>query len=254
MPQNFPYPAIIAHRGASAYAPENTLAAFRLAVEQRADGIELDVHLSADGEVVVTHDANLGRTTNGTGSVYVKSLTELKQLDAGSWFGAQFVGERLPTLSEVFELVGDQLFVNVELKGPGLFRSALPAQTVEIVRQYRFDHRVIFSSFNPWLLRQTARLMPEAKLSLLLPPGSIASWVRLLSKPVVTPWAYHPHYLTITRSFCERASQEDRPVLAYTVNHPEEISRLCALGIYGIITDDPAKALALRGKVSNDVS
>lgn len=248
MPQNFPYPAIIAHRGASAHAPENTLAAFRLAVEQQADGIELDVHLTADGEVVVIHDANLGRTTNGSGSVYAKTLTELRQLDAGSWFGTQFSGERLPTLREVFELVGDQLFVNVELKGPGLLKSPLPALTVEIVRQFGFGDRVIFSSFNPWLLRQTARLMPEAKIGLLLPPGGIAGWVRMLSKLIVTPWAYHPHYLTITPSFFERASREKRPVLAYTVNQPEEIFRLCALGIYGIITDDPAKALALCGE------
>jgi glycerophosphoryl diester phosphodiesterase len=248
MPQNFPYPAIIAHRGASAHAPENTLAAFRLAVDQKADGIELDVHLSADNEVVVIHDANLGRTTNGSGSVYAKTLPELKQLDAGSWFGAQFSGERLPTLSEVFELVGNQLFVNVELKGPGLFRSALPARTVEIIRQYGFDDRVIFSSFSPWHLRQTARLMPEAKLGLLLPPGGIAGLVCVFAKTIVKPWAYHPHYLTVTSSFFERASREDRPVVAYTVNQPEEISRLCALGIYGIITDDPAKALALRGE------
>lgn len=246
MPQNFPHPAIIAHRGASAHAPENTLASFHIALTQQADGIELDVHLSLDGEVVVIHDSNLGRTTNGTGSVYEKTLKELKQLDAGSWFGERFAGESLPTLREVFELVGDQSFVNVELKGPGLFRSALPAQTVEVVRQFGFEDRVIFSSFNPWLLRQTANQLPEARLGMLLPPGGIASWVRVLSKPIITPWAYHPHYQTVTPVFFERSAQERRPILAYTVNHPEEISRLCALGIYGIITDDPAKALALR--------
>lgn len=248
MPQNFPCPAIIAHRGASAQAPENTLAAFRIALTLGADGIELDVHLSLDGEVVVIHDADLGRTTNGAGYVYEKTLKELKQLDAGGWFGAEFVGEHLPTLGEVFELVGDQLFVNVELKGPGLFRSALPAKTIEVVLHYGFEDRVIFSSFNPWLLRQIAQHLPEARLGLLLPPGGIAGWVRVLSKPVVTPWAYHPHYKTVTPGFFERANQENLPVLAYTVNQPEEISRLCTMGIYGIITDDPAKALALRGE------
>jgi glycerophosphoryl diester phosphodiesterase len=248
MPQNFPYPAIIAHRGASAHAPENTLAAFRLAVDQEADGIEFDVHLSVDGEVVVIHDANLERTTNGSGTVYDKTLSELKQFDAGSWFGAQFAGQLLPTLGEVFEVAGDRLFVNVELKGPGLFTSALPTRVVEIVRQYDFGDRVIISSFNPWLLRQTAKLMPEAKIGLLLSPGACAALVRVLSKPTVTPWSYHPHYSTVTSSFIKRASQENRPVLAYTVNQPEEILRLCALGIYGIITDDPAKALMLRGE------
>lgn len=248
MPQNYPHPAIIAHRGASALAPENTLAAFQLAITHHADGIELDVHLSIDGEVVVIHDANLGRTTTGTGSVYEKSLNELKQLDAGSWFGTQFAGEQLPTLGEVFDLLGEQLFVNIELKGPGLLRSDLPARTIEIVRKYGFEDRVIFSSFNPWMLRQIAQQMPGARIGLLLPPGPLAGWVRVLSKPIVAPWAYHPHYLTVTPTFFERAEREKRPVLAYTVNQPEEISRLCALGIYGIITDDPAKALELRGE------
>lgn len=248
MPQNFPFPAIIAHRGASAKAPENTLAAFRMAVEQQSDGIELDVHLTVDGEVVVIHDANLGRTTNGTGSVHEKTIEELKQLDAGSWYGAEFAGERLPALSEVFELVGNRVLINIELKGPGLIRSKLPGRVLEVVSKYGVEERVIFSSFNPWLLRQIARQRPKARIGMLLPPGGIAHWVRRMSKSIVTPWAWHPHHSTITADFFELTKRENRPVLAYTVNQPEDISRLCAMRIYGIITDDPLKALALRGE------
>jgi glycerophosphoryl diester phosphodiesterase len=246
MPNTFPYPAIIAHRGGRAFAPENTLSAFQYALDSGADGIELDVHLSADGEVVVIHDASLGRTTNGSGLVFEKTLSELRELDAGSWFGKEFVGQKIPTLSEVFELVDERLFVNVELKGSGLFQSALPEKVAEIVRRFSLTASVIISSYNPWLLRQTSQLLPETKLGLLFMPGFLAGVKRLLSKPVITPWAYHPYYRTVTPDFIAQATREGHPVLAYTVNDPAEIKRLCALGIYGIITDDPVTALAVR--------
>src|SRR5512136_697214 len=104
----------IAHRGASAAAPQNTLAAFRKAVELGADGVELDVQLSADGAVVVIHDFTVDKTTDGTGRVAAKTLAELKALDAGSRFSPQFAGERIPTLAEVFEAIDGKLLVNVE--------------------------------------------------------------------------------------------------------------------------------------------
>jgi glycerophosphoryl diester phosphodiesterase len=241
-------PAIIAHRGGSAYAPENTLAAFQKAVEQGADGIELDVHLSADGEVVVIHDSNLERTTNGAGSVYETPLAALKELDAGSWYGAEFNGEKIPTLDEVFELVGGRLFVNVELKGPGLLRSELPVRVAEIVERFSLTQKVIFSSFNPWQLRQIGKLLPQARLGMLLIPGVLAEIYRLISGVVVKPWAYHPHFKTVTQKFSERSNKLGRSVLAWTVNDAEEITRLCRLGIYGIITDDPVKAMAVRAE------
>jgi glycerophosphoryl diester phosphodiesterase len=204
-------PAIIAHRGGSAYAPENTLAAFQSAVEQGADGIELDVHLSADGEVVVIHDADLERTTDGSGSVYENPLAALKELDAGSWYGSEFIGEEIPTLDEVFELAGERLFINVELKGPGLFRSELPARIADIVERFSFTERVIFSSFNPWQLQQLGKLLPQARLGMLLLPGALAGLDRILSGLVVDPWAYHPHFGTVTQKLTSvRAARNDR--------------------------------------------
>lgn len=246
MSQSSSFPAVIAHRGGSKYAPENTLAAFQYAVDQGADGIELDVHLSADGEVVVIHDAALDRTTNGSGFVHEKTLAELKELDAGSWFGAEFAGQQLPTLTEVFELVGDKLLINVELKGPGLFKSALPEKVVEIVKRFSFTDRVIFSSFKSWLLRMTGQLLPDARLGLLLMPGTLAKIARVLSRPVINPWAFHPYYRSVTPRFVSCAAKQNRQVLAYTVNDPDEIKRLTQMGIYGIITDDPALALAIK--------
>jgi len=246
MANHLSYPLIIAHRGGSGHAPENTLTAFQTAIDQGADGIELDVHLSADGEVVVIHDSDLGRTTNGSGSVYQKLLSEIKQLDAGSWFDEGFSGEEVPTLSEVFELVGKQCLINIELKGPGLFRSKLPDKVVEIVRQYDLEEQIIYSSFNPWQLRKIGKLLPSAKLGLLLPPGILAVLVRVLSKLVVTPWGYHPHFQSVTEDFIRFAGGEARPILAWTVNQPADLAQLCANGIYGIITDYPSRALEKR--------
>src|SRR5512139_1614857 len=109
-------PVVFAHRGASAHAPENTLAAFELALAQQADAIELDVKLSADGQVMVIHDSSVDRTTNGHGKVQDMTLAELKALDAGSFFNSQFAGEKIPTLNEVFEAMGKRTFINIELK------------------------------------------------------------------------------------------------------------------------------------------
>ena len=98
---------VFGHRGASAYAPMNTLPAYELAVTQGADGIELDVHLTKDKQIIIVHDETVDKTTDGTGNVHDMRLAELKELDAGSWFGAEFHGTRLPTLDEVFEAVGN---------------------------------------------------------------------------------------------------------------------------------------------------
>src|SRR5689334_23229806 len=115
MLESLPRPVIFAHRGASAYAPENTIASFEFAVAQGTDAIELDVKLSADGHVIVHHDPTVDRTTNGKGKVKDLTLAELKTLDAGGFFSENFHGEKIPTLEEVFEAVGKRTFINVEL-------------------------------------------------------------------------------------------------------------------------------------------
>ena len=210
--------------------------------------IELDVMLSRDREIVVIHDATLERTTNGQGAVRNYKLEELKRLDAGSWFGPEYAGQKIPTLTEVFELVGQRLLVNVELKGSGRAQSELPAKVVEIARRFSLSERVIFSSYNPWQLRQIGSFLPSAKLGLLLHPGWLGAVAKVFYKPIISPWAYHPHYKSVTPEFFKRAALEERPVLAYTVNRSADIRRLCRLGICGIITDDPVKALALRSE------
>jgi hypothetical protein len=148
-----PKPLIIAHRGASAYAPENTLAAFKKAIDLGADGIELDVHLSKDGEVVVIHDRTIDRTSNGKGQVAEMSLKELKALDFGSWFSDEYQKESIPLLREVLELLKDwNGLLNIELKQNGLERYPLAAALGEKaglpqirLHDLRYIHATLFT-------------------------------------------------------------------------------------------------------------
>src|SRR5512136_3234943 len=142
-------PLNFAHRGASHEAPANTLAAFLLAVDLGAEGIELDVHLSKDGHLVVIHDFDVSATTDGQGLVRNKTLAELKELDAGSWFDPVFADQRIPTLQEVIDAVGHRLLLNIELKVKGWGDGGLAAKVVQIVEQNGLVDRVILSSFNP---------------------------------------------------------------------------------------------------------
>lgn len=140
---------IFAHRGACALAPENTLPSFELASAHQADAIELDAKLSKDNVVMVIHDQTVDRTTDGIGKVNQMSLVELKKLDAGVFFAKEFTGVKIPTLDEVFESVGQKLFVNVELTNYKSGNDVLVEQVVEVVKRHNMQGRVLFSSFLP---------------------------------------------------------------------------------------------------------
>jgi len=139
----------IAHRGASTAAPPNTLAAFEKAIELGADGIEFDVHLSADGVPVVIHDFTVNGTTNGSGRVASLTLVQLKQLDAGSYFDPAFAGERIPTLAEVLEAVGSRLLLNIELKSTSLRDNGLEQAVIAQVEQHDLGSRS--PPISPWV-------------------------------------------------------------------------------------------------------
>ena len=160
-------PLNLGHRGAREVAPENTLASFHKALELGADGIELDVMLSRDKRVVVIHDRRIDRTTDGTGRVEDLSLAELKALDAGSWFGGDYAGERIPTLEEVVEALPPHTIINVELKSLALFDSRLEQEVVHLIERHGLTRRIIVSSFNPLSIRKVAHLNPTIETGLL---------------------------------------------------------------------------------------
>ena len=233
-------PLNIAHRGASGHAPANTLTAFALAADMGADGIELDVHLSRDGEVVVIHDATVDATTDGRGRVGEMSLVELRRLDAGSWFGARFAGERIPLLSEVFETVGHRLLVNVEIKvAPGHHPMAQEAEVVRLIEDCGMLERVIVSSFSPRSLWRVRALAPHIPLGLLHSkpePAFLPALLRVLGLDYA---ALHPRYSQVDARYVARARRWGKRVHAWTVDEAGSMARLRALGVDGIITNYP---------------
>jgi glycerophosphoryl diester phosphodiesterase len=233
-----PGPLVIAHRGASRGAPENTLAAFRLAAEMGADAVELDAWLSADGAVVVHHDLTLDRTTNGAGKVAERSLTELKAFDAGAKFGPRFAGERIPILDEVFEAVGRLVLINIELKNYESVFDRLAQAVVRIVRRHGLERRVLLSSFNPFALRTARRLAPEVPRALLEWHGQKA-WMRAAVRRLTAFEAYHPQDAMTDRMTIADQHARGRRVNVWTVNEVERMRELLLLGCDGLITDVP---------------
>jgi glycerophosphoryl diester phosphodiesterase len=228
-----------AHRGASHNAPQNTLAAFRLALEMGADGVELDVQVSKDGEAVVIHDFTVDATTDGQGPVKDKTLAELKELDAGSWLDARFAGQRIPTLQEVIVEVGQQLLLNIELKTKGLGSADLVAEVVRLIEDHNLVHRAIVSSFNPLALRRVKRLNPRICSGLLYYFDLPAHLIRTLLLLLADPDALHPEKRLVTQEYMTWAKERGYRVNAWTVDEPAEMKRLIALGVDGIITNRP---------------
>ncbi len=238
-------PLNLAHRGASRIAPENTLRAFRLALELGADGFELDVHLSRDGIPVVLHDADLRRTTDGSGRVWEKTVAELKALDAGAWKDPRFAGERIPTLDEVFEAFGDQVLYNIELKIFTPWSVRWVRAVVERVRRYGLAGRVLLSSFNPLALRWAWRLAPEIPRGLLVDPESPLPLRRAWFAFLAPHEARHLHVRMIDERTIRWCRRRGYAVVAWTVNETEEMRRLIRLGVAAIITDEPDRLAGL---------
>jgi len=232
-------PLNIGHRGASAAAPQNTLAAFRKAIELGADGVELDAQLSAEGGVVVIHDFVVETTTDGAGRVADKTLAELKALDAGSRFSSEFAGERIPTLAQVFETIEDKLLVNVELKDFDSFGGKLEAPVLEVVRQHAMEKRVLFSSFNPFVLRAIQRLAPDIPAGLLYREDMPIHLRRAWLAPFIPHQARHPRFPMVTEATVQWCHARGLRVNTWTVDEPAEMRRLVALRVDGIITNKP---------------
>ena len=229
----------IGHRGASALAPENTLPAFQLAMELGADEVELDVVRCATGEPVVIHNETVDKTTGGSGAVRDKSLDELKELDAGLWFGEIFRGTKIPTLDEVFEIVGGRMSVNIEIKGQSVRPDGTEHVVVESVRRHGMTDRVIVSSFNPWRLRRVRSEAAELKIALIFSPRNSMCLRRAWSAPVLKVDGLHPFHSMVDDRFVDRAHQRGRWVYAWTVDDPETMRKLIRTGVDGIVTNNP---------------
>jgi glycerophosphoryl diester phosphodiesterase len=244
---------IFGHRGASAYAPENTLAAFRRALQLGADGFELDVTLSADGAPVVIHDDTLERTTDGCGPVAKQTLKQLKQLEAGypRKFGAAFAGERIPTLDEVFAAFGQQAIINVELKQDSSPGRQLAQRVVELIHAHHSRARVILSSFYEDNLRRVQQLDATLPLGLLYSPDEPGRVLRAWLNPEVRVEFHHPHYRLMNALTLRWIRKQGYRVNVWTVNAESDLLRLMRLSVDGLITDCPDVGVRLRQSLTN---
>jgi len=230
----------IAHRGASVAAPQNTLAAFEKALDLGADGVEFDVHLSSDGVPVVIHDFTVDSTTDGNGAVAKMTLAELKELDAGTTFGPEFTGERIPTLVEVLEcLAPHDVLMNIEVKSVSPCNTGLEDAIVTQVKAHRVEEQVLFSSFNPISLWRLKRLAPEIPAGLLYSPGIPLPLRQAWLAPLIRHEARHPEHTMVDEKYMAWARDRGYQVNTWTVNEPEEMKRLIALGVDSIITNMP---------------
>jgi glycerophosphoryl diester phosphodiesterase len=241
-------PVIFAHRGASAHAPENTLAAFELALAQGADAIELDVKLSADGHAVVIHDGTVDRTTGAQGRVWEMPLADLRSLDAGSFFSERFSGEKIPTLEEVFDAVGRRTFINVELTNYDTPRDHLVETVCSLVKKFGLQKRVLFSSFHMSALSSARSYLPEIPRGLLATDDWRGIWVRSFVFAFGDYQALHPNVKDASPQQVQYAHRLGRRVHVWTVNAEADMRRLFKWGVDGIFTDDSPLALRVRGE------
>ncbi len=237
-----PTPTIFAHRGASAYAPENTISSFELAVRQGADAIELDAKLTADGHIVIFHDQTLERTTGVQGQVGKTSLEDMRLLDAGSHFDVAFRGEKIPTLDEVFEAVGQKTFINVELTNYASLFDDLPEKVAAVVKKHNLAKRVIFSSFSPIALLRARRQLPEVPIGLLCWWKGSGALPRSPLGHLIRYQALHPYFEDTTLQLVQRVHRRGCKVFVYTVNKAEDFKKMLELGVDGLFTDDPVLA------------
>ena len=234
-----PRPILIAHRGASARAPEGTASAIRAALRAGAGMVELDVQLTRDGRLVIFHDAGLERTTDGTGAMTAKTFAALRRLDAGSWFHRRFRGERILAVSEALRLVPGRVWVNLELKRTRA-REAILRRLRRAVGAHRGSGHVLISSFDRTLLRPlSGGPLPIALIAKRHADWSLNDAIRL----GCTAW--HPFHTLVSAPRLRRAHAAGLRVHAWTVDEPALARRLLASGVDGLFTNDPERLHAV---------
>ena len=236
---------VIAHRGFSGRAPENTLAAFRQALEVGADMIELDVHLSMDGEIVVIHDADLSRTTNGKGRVRDLTLAQLKKLDAGTSFSVDLAGELIPTLAEVLELVAGRMLLNIEIKVTGEIQGGITEKVLTLIGEKRMGNQVILSSFDPRALSHSRKIDPGVRTASLYNEVLHAGKSPIQIMEEVGSVALNLRHDQVTADMVAMCHRHGRAVAVYTVNQPAQMRALFDLEVDALFTDRPDAMIGL---------
>ncbi|MDE6789362.1 MAG: glycerophosphoryl diester phosphodiesterase membrane domain-containing protein, partial [Ruminococcus sp.] len=229
---------ITAHRGFSYSAPENTMYAFEYALESGADYIELDVQLTADEYVVVFHDEKLSRVTDGTGKISDYTYEELQKFSAGSKFrkSDKFSDAKIPLLSDVFEIIGNKILYNVEIKDKG--NTSLTTQkTVALIEEYGLEQSCYITSFSYNILKDVKKINPEIKTGLIANSAAVTSFARLRNIDALSL-----NYIFVNSTIVNEAHRNGKRVFVWTVDGTNDIQKMISMGVDNIITNRPDKA------------
>lgn len=234
-------PIIFGHRGASGYAPENTISAFRMAQKMGSHGLEFDVQLTKDGVPVVIHDETLDRTTDLKGQVSTYNWKQIQKADAGSWLDTRWSGEHIPSLEEVLREFSD-LLLNIELKNSIVTYPGLEEKVLTLIRKYCQIDNVIVSSFNHQSLLKVKKLEPLIKTGILYeeePTDAVHYSLQLGANAV------HPDFRLLTKEKTAAFHERGLFVNTWTVNERVDVEKMIRIGVDGIITNYPDRVLSL---------
>jgi len=234
---------IVAHRGDSGHAPENTLAAFRSAVECGADMVELNIQRTKDDRLVVFHDATLRRTTNGKGYIARKTYAQLAELDAGSWFDKRFAAEKIPLLDEVLELLRRKIYIDIEIK-PTAVRGATVPLLLTAIHRHAVEPYVLISSFHHGVLKKIKKMAPHLSTAIIQNPhASLRSPVPSARRAGADAIVCSIHQISRKRS--EAARIHGMPICVYTVNTPRAVKKALRCHVSALVTNYPAEIARL---------
>lgn len=228
-------PDISAHRGSSMTAPENTMSAFKQALYDLADYVELDVHLTSDNVVVVMHDSSLKRTTGLDKNIWQVSYDKIKELDAGVWFSQTYKGEPVPTLEEVIKEIGPLVKLNIEIKY-NKKESGLAKQVVDIIERNNFQDRCVVTSSDYSVLSEVKKLNPDIRTGYVL-SAAYGAYYSISYVDVISI-----NYTFVNKALVDAVHRNGKEIYVWTVNSPSIVKALANMGVDNIITDDPVMA------------
>lgn len=229
---------IIAHRGASGYAPENTIASIEFAIKMGCEAIEFDVQLTKDNQMVVCHDFTVDRTTNGSGEIKNYTLAEIKKLDAGSWFSKEFAGERIPTLEELLNIIPNDIFLHIEIKRTSSDNRDIEKVLNDILVKHNRITTVLISSFNHYSIREIKRYNDQINIGMALEADLIEP-IKYIKDNDIPLYSFHPCYEYVSSSMIQELHKNNIRVHCWTVNNKELATRLKEMGVDSIFTNYP---------------
>lgn len=239
---------IVAHRGASGTAPENTLASIKKALDIGVDWIEIDVRQTLDRVLVCLHDETLNRTTNGKGRIVALNYKKVRQYDAGSWFSDDYKNERIPSLNEVLKTVNGKCKLLIEVKGTQLLQFKIAENIIKLIDKHNAASWVVVQSFNSDFLKKMYRLRPDLVINNLVnySPSNIPIYIDRRIKlgnifRLNYSEAVNPNYKQVTRKLIAKVKKHQRKLFCWTVNDPKDMRRMIDMGVDGIITNYPER-------------